>query len=777
MAETAISGLVGDVEIELRAGELAQLADGAVTVRVGDTQVLVTATASSNPREGASFLPLTVDLEERHYAVGRIPGSFFRREGRATEKAILTDRLIDRPLRPNFPKGYYNDTHVVGTVLSADLLNPFDVPALNGASAALTLSSLPFDGPIGAVRLALIEGEWVPFPTYEALDNAVFDLIVAGKRNGKGDVDIAMVEAGATENGYRLVEAGQQASDEATVARGLEEAKAYIGTLIDMQLELLEKVGPARQIEWPLTPDYSQETYDAVDTIARPKLEAMGTIADKQERLDAEAALKEEVIAELDLAEDDDGALEAAKKALRNVQKDVMRRRVMSEGIRLDGRGLTDIRDISVKVGILPGTHGSGLFRRGETQVLNVTTLGMLKMDQMLDTISPEESKRYMHHYNMPPYATGEAGFMRGPKRREIGHGALAEKALLPVIPTEEEFPYAFRLVSEVLMSNGSSSMASVCGSSLSLMDAGVPIAAPVAGIAMGLIHQDGEFVALTDILGAEDALGDMDFKVAGTENMITALQLDTKIEGLPAQVLIDAMEQAHQARMLILGEMAAVIPEPRAELAPTAPKIEAIMVPRDKIGEVIGPKGKTIRELEAETGAVIEIEDDGTIRVGAPDTASLELAKERILAIGYPPEAKVGEIYDGEVVNITKFGAFINILPGRDGLLHISKIGGGKRIDKVEDVLALGDTVKVVVQEIDDRDKVSLGLFEAAGDGESTSRVEPEERDDNDRGRGRGRGRDRDRDHEPETVGASQASDKPRRTVVSFEDEFESSQ
>jgi polyribonucleotide nucleotidyltransferase len=441
----------------------------------------------------------------------------------------------------------------------------------------------------------------------------------------------------------------------------------------------------------------------------------------------------------------------------------------MSDGIRLDGRGLTDIRDIDVKVGILPGTHGSGLFRRGETQVLNVTTLGMLKMDQMLDTISPEESKRYMHHYNMPPYATGEAGFMRGPKRREIGHGALAEKALLPVIPTEEDFPYAFRLVSEVLMSNGSSSMASVCGSSLSLMDAGVPIAAPVAGIAMGLIHQDGEFVALTDILGAEDALGDMDFKVAGTENMITALQLDTKIEGLPAQVLIDAMDQAHQARMVILGEMAAVIPEPRAELAPTAPKIEAIMVPKDKIGEVIGPKGKTIRELEAETGAVIEIEDDGTIRVGAPDTASLQLAKERILAIGYPPEAKVGEIYDGEVVNITKFGAFINILPGRDGLLHISKIGGGKRIDRVEDVLALGDTVKVVVQEIDDRDKVSLGLFEAAGDGESTSRVEPEERDDKDRGR--------DRDREPEKVGASQASEKPGRTVVSFEDEFESSQ
>ena len=598
MAETAINGLVGDVEVVFRAGELAQLADGAVTVVVGNTEVLVTATASERPRENATFFPLTIDLEERHYAVGRIPGSFFRREGRATEKAILTDRLIDRPLRPNFPKGFYNDIHVVGTVLSADLINPYDVAALNGASAALMLSSLPFDGPIGAVRLGLIDGEWVSFPTYEQLDAAVFDLVVAGKRNDKGEVDIAMVEAGATEEGYRLVEAGAQPSDEATVARGLEEAKAHIGTLIDMQLDLLKEVGPARQVEWPLKEDYSEEMFEAVDAIARPKLEAMGTVADKQERLDAEAAIKEEVLAELDLAEDDSDGLSAAKKAFRSVQKDVMRKRVVAEGVRLDGRGLTDIRDISVRVGLVPQAHGSALFQRGETQVLNLTTLGMLKMDQMLDTISPEESKRYMHHYNMPPYATGEAGFMRGPKRREIGHGALAEKALLPVIPNDEDFPYAFRLVSEVLMSNGSSSMASVCGSSLSLMDAGVPIAAPVAGIAMGLIHQDDEFVTLTDILGAEDALGDMDFKVAGTENMITALQMDTKIEGLPAEVLIDAMEQARQARLAILGEMAAVIAEPRSELAPTAPKIEAVTVPKYNIGEVIGPKGMNIREL-----------------------------------------------------------------------------------------------------------------------------------------------------------------------------------
>ena len=793
LAETAIHGLVGDVEVEFRAGELAQLADGAVTVRVGDTEVLVTATASTRLREGADFFPLTVDVEERMYAVGKIPGSFFRREGRATEKAILTCRLIDRPLRPNFPKGYRNDTHVVATVLSADLINAYDLPALNGASGALTLSSLPFDGPLGAVRLGLIDGAWVPFPTYEQLEDAVFDLVVAGKRNDSGEVDIAMVEAGATEDGYRLVQDGQQASDEATVARGLEEAKGYIATLIDMQLELLEAVGPAAPAEWPISEEYSSEMYDSVAAIAKPKLEALGTIADKTERLAAEAATKEASMAELGLDEDDAAAAKAASNAYRAVQKQVMRSRVVAEGVRLDGRGVTDIREIDVKVGVIPQAHGSGLFRRGETQVLNVTTLGMMKMEQMLDTISIEDSKRYMHHYNMPPFATGEAGFMRGPKRREIGHGALAEKALLPVIPDDEQFPYAFRLVSEVLMSNGSSSMASVCGSSMSLMDAGVPIAAPVAGIAMGLIYHDGEFVTLTDILGAEDALGDMDFKVAGTEDMITALQLDTKIESLPAQVLIDAMGQAKDARLFILGKMTDTLPAPREELAPTAPKIEAISVPKDKIGEVIGPKGKTIRELEEETGAKIEIEDDGTIRVGAPDSTSLELAKERILAIGYPPEANVGETYEGEVVNITKFGAFVNILPGRDGLLHISKIGGGKRIDRVEDVLALGDKVEVVVREIDDRGKVSLDLASAPAptEGGGSEQKSDDRRDDRssddrgsggrdrDRGRDRGRGRDRNQRDRGRDRGSDRSSDgggeaKPGRTVVSFEDEFE---
>ncbi|MCZ7533375.1 MAG: polyribonucleotide nucleotidyltransferase [Acidimicrobiia bacterium] len=786
MAETTVRERVGEIEISLAAGKLAQLADGAVVVRIGDTEVLVTATASRRLREGVDFFPLTVDVEERTYAVGRIPGSFFRREGRATEKATLTARLIDRPLRPNFAEGYRHDTHVVATILAADLENPHDVLALNGASAALTISPIPFEGPIGAVRLALIDGDWVPFPTYEQAEEAVFEIVVAGKRNAEGNVDISMVEAGASEESYRMVQAGAQASDEATVAAGLEISKEYIATLIDLQLELAEKLGEPEPVEWTVLSDYSDEMYTKVEGLAKSKLEALGTIVKKHERQDAESAVRDEVLEALALDDDDKDGLREAKAAFSTVQKNVMRSRVVADRVRIDGRATDEIRELTAEVGVVPGMHGSALFQRGETQVLNVTTLGMLKMEQMLDTISPEDTKRYMHHYNMPPFATGEAGFMRGPKRREIGHGALAEKALLPVIPPAEDFPYAYRLVSEVLMSNGSSSMASVCGSSLSLMDAGVPIHAPVAGIAMGLIYHDGEFVTLTDILGVEDHLGDMDFKVAGTPDMITALQLDTKIEGLPADVLIAAMNQAHEARMFILETMNACLAEPRSELAETAPKIEAVMIPKDKIGEVIGPKGKTIRELEEETGASIDIDDDGTIRVGAPDTTSLNLAKERILAIGFPPEAKVGEVYDGEVVNVTKFGAFVNILPGRDGLLHISKIGGDKRIDRVEDVLNLGDAVKVIVREVDDRGKVSLDMADAPsgndGDGgrsdePSQKRSNDDRRDDrgrsrndrNDRdGRDRGGSRDRNRDRDDKPV------DKPGRKVVSFEDEFE---
>ncbi|MDA2978435.1 MAG: polyribonucleotide nucleotidyltransferase [Actinomycetota bacterium] len=780
MAETTVRGRVGDVEISLTAGKLAQLADGAVVVRIGDTEVLVTATGSRRIREGVDFFPLTVDVEERTYAVGRIPGSFFRREGRATDKATLTARLIDRPLRPNFKEGYRHDTHVVATILAADLENPHDILALNGASAALSVSAIPFEGPIGAVRLALMDGEWIPFPTYEQGEEAVFEIVVAGKRNAQGEIDISMVEAGASEDGYRMVQAGQQGPDEATVAGGLQIAKDHVATLVDLQLELAEKLGEPEPVEWQIIVDYSDEMFAKVEELAKSKLEALGTIVMKHERQNAESAVKDEVLEALGLDDDDKNGLKEAKAAFSSVQKNVMRSRVVADKVRIDGRGPRDIRQLTAEIDVVPGVHGSAIFQRGETQVLNVTTLGMLKMEQMLDTISPEDTKRYMHHYNMPPFATGEAGFMRGPKRREIGHGALAEKALLPVIPPAEDFPYAYRLVSEVLMSNGSSSMASVCGSSLSLMAAGVPIHAAVAGIAMGLIHADGEFVTLTDILGVEDHLGDMDFKVAGTADMITALQLDTKIEGLPADVLIAAMEQAHEARMFILETMAATIAEPRSELAEKAPKIEAVMVPKDKIGEVIGPKGKTIRELEEETGATIEIDDDGTVRIGASDTASMNLAKDRILAIGFPPEVKLGEEYDGEVVNITKFGAFVNILPGRDGLLHISKIGGGKRIDKVEDVLNLGDAVKVVVREVDDRGKVSLEMAGETsggdtGGGSDAPRREERPREDrpreerNDRGgrnNDRNRDRDRNRDDKP--------ADKPGRKVVSFEDEFE---
>ncbi len=805
MGEITVRGMVGDKEISLSTGKLARLADGAVVVRIGDTEVLTTATSSRNVREGADFFPLTIDVEERMYAVGRIPGSFFRREGRATEKAILTCRLIDRPLRPNFAEGFRCETHVLSTILSADQVNPYDVPALNASSAALTISPIPFEGPVGGVRLGLKDGEWVPFPTFEDLDESVFELIVVGKRNAAGGIDIVMVEAGSTEEGSRLVADGAPASDEAMVARGLEEAKEYIGQLIDLQNELRSRVGEVDQVEWPVVSDYSQESYDKVVAAAARHLDGVVSIADKKERGLAEAAAREAVLEEIGVDAEDAEAVKEAKNAFKSVMKDFVRRRVIEQGIRLDGRKPTDIRDLSVEVGLVPEGHGSGLFQRGETQVLNVTTLGMLRMEQMLDTIDIEESKRFMHHYNFPPFATGETGFMRGPKRREIGHGALAEKALLPVIPSVEDFPYAFRLVSEVLMSNGSSSMASVCGSSLSLMDAGVPIAAPVAGIAMGLIAHDGGFVTLTDILGAEDALGDMDFKVAGTRDMITAMQLDMKIEGLPSEVLASAMDQAREARLTILDAMEAVIPEPRSELAPNAPKIEAIEIPKDRIGEVIGPKGKVIRELEEETGATIEIDDDGIVRVGATDSASMEMAKERILAIGFPPEAEIGKDYEGEVVNITKFGAFVNILPGRDGLLHISKMGGGRRINQVEDVLKLGDKVQVVVREIDDRGKVSLELSEgfeleipegAASDKPSGDRGGRRdggrkdggrreggredggrrdggrgrsERDGRDRDRGRGGGRDRGRDG-----GDRSPAKKPGRTVVSFEDEFE---
>ena len=747
MSEFSVTGHIGNAEVTFTAGKMAGQADGAVVVKVGGTELLMTATSNKAMREGIDFFPLTVDIEERMYAAGRIPGSFFRREGRATEKAILTCRLIDRPLRPSFADGFRCETQVVGTVLAVDEENLYDVFALNGASAALTASSIPFEGPIGAVRLGLKDGEWIGMPTYEELDESVFELVVAGTRNSAGEIDIVMVEAGSTEDGLRLIGEGQAPSDEEAVARGLEESKQYIAQSIDLQQQLVDQLEiPA--VEWPLAIDYTDEVRDRVASVAGPHIDPVIRIAAKHERQDAEKAARAAVFAELGITDETDaGELEQYKRAFKSVLKETMRRRVVDEGVRLDGRAAADLREVSSEVSVIGRAHGSGLFQRGETQVLNVTTLGMLKMEQMLDTLDPNTTKRYMHHYNFPPFSVGEAGFMRGPKRREIGHGALAEKALLPVIPTADEFPYALRLVSEVLSSNGSTSMGSVCSSSLSLMDAGVPIIEPVAGIAMGLITMDDEFVTLTDILGAEDALGDMDFKVAGTADVITALQLDTKIEGLPSEVLTGALDQAKDARLAILGVMKEAIDGPREELNPNAPRIEVVEIPKDKIGEVIGPKGKTIRELEEQTGATIEIEEQGAfgqVRIAATDAEVIKDAVSRVQMIANPPEAEVGETYDGEVVSIMPFGAFVNVLPGRDGLLHISKIDDDRRVDQVEDYLQLGQTVKVVVNEIDRNGKLSLMPGEKLEpSAEALERIEKHGYQDRG-GRGGGRGGDR---------------------------------
>ena len=792
MPESTVSGTVGGVEIKMSTGKLATLADGAVLVQVGETEVLVTATAGRGLRPGVDFFPLTVDCEERMYAAGKIPGSFFRREGRPTDRATLTCRLIDRPLRPSFRAGFRSETHVVATILSVDEENQYDLIALNGASAALSVSPIPFEGPIGGVRLALIDGDWVPFPSFEQVDASVFEMVVAGTRNDDGEIDINMVEAGASTDALRRIADGAAPSDEDTVARGLEESKEYIAGMIDLQLELVAKVGDIPEVEFPVVVDYDDETYAKVEGAVKD-LSNIVSIADKKERRAAEDAGRAQVLESLGLTDEQPDEMRIAGNAFKSLLKRAMRDRVVNDGVRLDGRKAEEIRSLSAEVGVVSRTHGTGLFQRGETQVLSVATLGMLRMEQMLDTISMEDSKRYMHHYNFPPFSTGETGFMRGPKRREIGHGTLAEKAVLPAVPTAEDFPYAIRVVSDVLTSNGSTSMASVCGSSLALMDAGVPMIAPIGGIAMGLIAHDDGFVTLTDILGAEDALGDMDFKVAGTADVITALQLDTKIKGLPAAVLTDALDQARKARLEVLAAMNKALAEPRAELNRFAPRIESVEIPKDKIGEIIGPKGKMIREIEEATGATLDIEDEGLVIIGAADGESLQAAKQMVIDIAFPPEVELGTEYDGEVVNITKFGAFINILPGRDGLLHISKIGGSRRIEKVEDELALGDKIKVVVREVDDRGKVSLDMAGAPAD----SGDEPKrERSDSSGGNGGGRGQDSDRggdgdrgerkrkprqsrdsgDRAPKADRGPKVDStaKAGRTVVSFEDEFD---
>ena len=710
-----------DKTISFETGLLAQQSQGAVVARIGDTIVLATANAAAHAPEGIDFFPLTVDVEERMYAAGKIPGSFFRREGRPTESAILTARLIDRPLRPSFADGYRNETQVVITVLGADQTNPHDVLAINAASAALMISGLPFEGPIGAVRVAYSQaGEWLAHPTYQEGDDSTFELVVAGRALADGDVAVMMVEAGGTERAWTYYAGGAPKVTEEVIAEGLEAAKRWIKESIDLQLKLRAEAGSRAPLAYEARKDYGADVYARVEALGTERLSKVTTISLKSER---EAALSEVTRSLLEeMSAEMPGREREISSAVRSHTKHLVRQRIVKEGVRIDGRGTRDLRPRSARVGIIPTAHGSGLFQRGETQVLNFTTLGMPRMDQILDTVGIDEKKRYMHHYNMPPYANGEVGRVGSPKRREIGHGLLAERALLPVVPSFEEFPYALRLVSEVLSSNGSTSMASVCASTLSLMDAGVPIKAPVGGIAMGLVKDGDKFVTLTDILGAEDAYGDMDFKVAGTADFVTALQLDTKIDGLPAAVLGDALRQAREARLSILEVMNAAISEPRAEVRDTAPKIVTIEIPLDKIGEVIGPKGKMINAMQQETGADINVDDNGivgTVTVGARDGAAVKEALRRIELILDPPKAEIGATYRGKVVNITKFGAFVNILPGRDGLLHISKLSKlsqGKRVERVEDVLSLGDDLDVHVDDIDPVGKVSLSLEEAAG-------------------------------------------------------------
>jgi polyribonucleotide nucleotidyltransferase len=712
-AEAVIdNGSFGTRTIRFETGRFARQAAGSVTAYLDDETVLLSATtASKHPKEHFDFFPLTVDVEERMYSIGRIPGSFFRREGRPTEDAILTCRLIDRPLRPSFANGLRNEVQVVVTVLALNPNDLYDVVAINAASASTQLAGLPYSGPVGGVRVALIRDQWVAFPTHEQLSDAVFDMVVAGRIAGN-DVAIMMVEAEATDRTVELVAGGATAPTEEVVAAGLEAAKPAIRALCVAQQQLAESAGRA-PVDYPVFLDYEADAYDAVERLAIADLRQAMQIAGKAEREARLDDIKTVVVAEL--APSFEGREKELSAALRSVTKKVVRERVLRDKIRIDGRGLTDIRTLTAEVDVLPRVHGSALFERGETQILGVTTLNMLKMEQMLDTLNPDNRKRYMHNYNFPPYSTGETGRVGSPKRREIGHGALAERALVPVLPSREEFPYAIRQVSEALGSNGSTSMGSVCASTMSLLNAGVPLRAPVAGIAMGLISGeiDGrtEYVALTDILGAEDAFGDMDFKVAGTRNFVTALQLDTKLDGIPAEVLAKALTQARDARMTILDVMTEAIDAPD-EMAVTAPRVISITIPVDKIGEVIGPKGKIINQIQEDTGADITIEDDGTIYIGATDGASAEAARTAINQIANPTMPEVGERYLGTVVKTTTFGAFVSLVPGRDGLLHISevkKMAGKPRIENVEEVLKVGDKVQVEIKEIDSRGKLSL--------------------------------------------------------------------
>ncbi|MEV4774525.1 polyribonucleotide nucleotidyltransferase [Microbacterium sp. LTA6] len=723
------NGRFGTRTIRFETGRLAQQAQGAVAAYLDDETMLLSATsAGKHPREGFDFFPLTVDVEERSYAAGKIPGSFFRREGRPSTEAILVCRLIDRPLRPSFVDGLRNEVQIVITVLSIAPGEFYDALAINAASASTQISGLPFSGPVAGVRLAFIAGQgehadqWVAFPTAAQVSEAVFDLIVAGrvvtKADGTEDVAIMMVEAEATEGSWNLIKAGATKPNEEIVAQGLEASKPFIAQLVKAQAELAATASKEPGV-YPVFLPYSEEVYNFVAERSYDDLVGVYQIADKKERQNADDAIKDRVRAEL-IEATEAGNLPAAaplefSAAYKSVTKKIVRGRILTESVRIDGRGLADIRPLDAEVQVIPRVHGSAIFQRGETQIMGVTTLNMLKMEQQIDSLSPTTSKRYMHHYNFPPYSTGETGRVGSPKRREIGHGFLAERALVPVLPSREEFPYAIRQVSEALSSNGSTSMGSVCASTLSLLNAGVPLRAPVAGIAMGLVSDevDGEtrYAALTDILGAEDALGDMDFKVAGTGEFITAIQLDTKLDGIPTSVLAGALTQARDARLTILNVLNSAIDAPD-EMAPTAPRVISVQIPVDKIGELIGPKGKTINAIQDETGAQISIEEDGTVYIGATDGPSAEAARAQVNAIANPTNPEIGEQFLGTVVKIATFGAFVSLLPGKDGLLHVTevrKLAGGKRVENVDDVLSVGQKILVKITKIDDRGKLSL--------------------------------------------------------------------
>tara|TARA_B100000519_G_scaffold127482_1_gene110024 strand:+ start:52543 stop:54939 length:2397 start_codon:yes stop_codon:yes gene_type:complete len=739
------NGRFGTRTVRFETGRLAQQAQGSVAAYLDDETMLLSATsAGKHPREGFDFFPLTVDVEERSYAAGKIPGSFFRREGRPSTEAILVCRLIDRPLRPSFVSGLRNEVQIVVTVLSIAPGEFYDALAINAASLSTQISGLPFSGPIAGVRLALIPGQgdnadqWVAFPKAEQLDEAVFDLIVAGRVLPDGEVAIMMVEAEATEHSWNLIRGGATKPSEEVVAAGLEAAKPFITQLVQAQSQVAATAAKEIQ-EYPVFPAYAQETYDFVAARAYDELVGIYQIADKQERQNADDAIKDRVKAEL-IAATESGELPATapqefSAAYKSVTKLIVRSRILTEGVRIDGRGLADIRPLDAEVQVIPRVHGSAIFQRGETQILGVTTLNMLKMEQQIDSLSPTTSKRYMHHYNFPPYSTGETGRVGSPKRREIGHGFLAERALVPVLPSREDYPYAIRQVSEALGSNGSTSMGSVCASTLSLLNAGVPLRAPVAGIAMGLVSDevDGQtrYAALTDILGAEDALGDMDFKVAGTSEFVTAIQLDTKLDGIPSSVLSAALTQAKDARLTILNVLNSAIDAPD-EMAPTAPRVISVQIPVDKIGELIGPKGKTINSIQDETGAQISIEEDGTVYIGATDGPSAEAARAQVNAIANPTNPEVGDQFLGTVVKIATFGAFISLLPGKDGLLHVSevrKLAGGKRVENVEDVVSVGQKLLVRITKVDDRGKLSLEpvLEDADQEGRAAANPGPE--------------------------------------------------